>query len=125
MKLDIDVYKNELINALKRATSLVGRLVSKEISIEQFVDEYDNFFYYEALDGHESNAQQRLLLSEFAEVVSFHERVQHVIDLVYLGSSKQKQQYVDAGRVDLESAEQKIRFLANEYDVTRLLEHLN
>ena len=121
----MDVYKNELVSALRRATSLVNRLVSKEVSIKQFVKKYDNFFYYEALDGHEANAQQQHLLSEFSEVVSFHERVQNVVDLVYLGSNKQKQQYIDAGRIDLERAEQRLRFLATEYNVTRLLEHLN
>ncbi len=122
----MDAYRSELVNALERATSLVNRLANKAMSIKQFVSEYDNFFYYEALDGHEADEPRRLLLGEFAELISLHEKIQmRVIDLVFLGSKEQKQQYLDTGRISPEAAKQEVQSLANEYDVTGLLRRLN
>jgi hypothetical protein len=121
----MDVYKSELVNALERATLLVNQVVGKKISINQFVHEYGNFFYYEALDGHEADEQRKLLLSEFAEVIVFHEKIQtEVVDLSFFGSDEQKQQYLGAGRIDPERAEQEIQSLAKEYDITGLLKYL-
>nr|VFK77877.1 MAG: hypothetical protein BECKSD772D_GA0070982_100334 [Candidatus Kentron sp. SD] len=122
----MDTYRNELVNALEKATLLVNRLANREISIEQFVSEYGNFFYYEALDGHEADEQRKQLLNEFSDVITFHENIQaSVVDLVFLGSSEQKQQYLDAGRIDSGNAEQRVQHLANEYDIGGLLKRLN
>ena len=121
----MDTYRNELVNALEKATLLVNRLANREISIEQFVSEYGNFFYYEALDGHEADEQRKQLLNEFSDVITFHENIQaSVVDLVFLGSSEQKQQYLDAGRIDSGNAEQRVQHLANEYDIGGLLKRL-
>ena len=122
----MDAYRSELVNALERATSLFNRLVNKEISIRQFVNEYDNFFYYEALDGHEANEQQKVLLAEFEELISLHEKIQtNIVDLVFLGSKEQKQQYLDVGRITPETAEREVQSLANEYDVPKFLKRLS
>lgn len=118
-------YRSELIGALERATLLVHRLVSKEITIDRFLKEYDNFFYYEALDGHEAYDNRELVLAEFSMVISLHEKIQtSIVDLVYIGREISKQEYLDAGRITPEVAEHQIQSLANEYDIPNLLKSL-
>ena len=45
---------SELIKSLEAATALVADVVAGRISPKDFIQEYGNFYYYNALDGHEA-----------------------------------------------------------------------
>lgn len=103
------------------ATLLIDQFVKEKIPVKHFLEEYDNFYYYEALDGHEADDAQKMILDEFNTVIAFHKEIQlGIVDLVYIGNDKQKQQYLQAGRLDMEEVLLKVKALADQYDINKL-----
>jgi len=120
------VYREATIEALLRATRLVRDFLRGEHSIEYFAKEYGNFYYYEALDGHEAVGEQKHILEELRAVIAFHEKVQcEVVDLVYLGEDEYSQQHCDAGRISRTDAGTKLKQLAKRYDLDVMLTFLS
>jgi len=119
------MYKEHLIKEIIKATLQVSNLLSERCSLDEFLKEYNNFYYYEALDGHEADQCQKRAISELGKVVKFHEKIQtEVIDKVYLGDKENLQQYLDAGRITGEQAFEKMKILAECYDIEKLLKKL-
>ena len=62
----------ELIALLDCHDRLVKSCLVGDISIEQFVEHYDNFPVSFALDGHQSSDEERALLERFQDRVQYH-----------------------------------------------------
>jgi hypothetical protein len=115
--------KGELLEVLLDGTTLVAELVEGKVSVEDFLRTYGNFYYYNALDGHEATPEQRGVLEDYAEVCRLHERVQGIVDLVYAGDEPNPQ-YEAAGRILGDEAARRIVSLAEEVGVSSLLSTL-
>ena len=119
------MYKKKIISALLKVTLLVVNVLKGEYSIEEFVNEYGNFYYYEALDGHEADDSQKRVLDKLHNVIEFHEKVQtEIVDLTYLGNGKKSQQYIDAGLISITEARKRLEELSKRYDVEELMKIL-
>jgi hypothetical protein len=117
--------EKELLESLYSATSLIEDTVRGRISVEEFVKRYDNFYYYEALDGHEADGQTRKLLSKYRELVLLHEEAQtNIVDITYLGPKEDGEEFIAAGRILPEAAAQKLAELAGRHELGRWLEKL-
>ena len=82
------MYEDQLVTALLNATLLVVKLLRGEILLQDFVDEYGSFYYYEALDGHEADVEQRQVLNKLQQIIRFHEKIQtEVVDAIYFENS--------------------------------------
>lgn len=69
-------FKIEITKQLIVASHLIIKCVNYEISLEDFIKNYNNFYYYEALDGHEAYGNKINILNELSEIISFHKLVQ-------------------------------------------------
>jgi hypothetical protein len=117
--------EKELLESLHHATSLIDDAAKGRISVEEFVKHYGNFYYYEALDGHEADRQTRELLDKYRELVSLHEEVQtNIVDLTYLGPKEDAEEFIAAGRIIPAVAAQKLAELASRPAIGRWLEKL-
>ncbi|WP_457318179.1 hypothetical protein [Stenotrophomonas sp. P5_B8] len=83
------------------ATMLVRRFVCCEISARSFVESYGNFYYYEALDGHEaSSALNPAELAKLKFAVELHRRIQEqVVNALVLDSPLSAEALKAAGRL--------------------------
>jgi hypothetical protein len=110
---------------LQEGTLLVKRVASGEINIQDFIKEYNNFYYYNALDGHEADEALSLLFQKYSEVIKLHREVQtDVVDLLYVGDDKNISKYSDAGRLSLEQAKARLQNIVESYDFQSLLSDL-
>lgn len=115
----------ELLESLHSATSLIDDAVRGRISVEEFVKRYGNFYYYEALDGHEADSQTKALLNKYRELVILHEEVQtSVVDLTYIGPKENAEVFIAAGRILPEVAAQRLAELARTYELAHWLKKL-
>jgi hypothetical protein len=115
----------DLKEILQEGTLLVKRVASGELDIQNFVKEYNNFYYYNALDGHEADEALSLLFHKYSEVIKLHKEVQTaVVDLLYVGDDKNISKYSDAGRLSLEEVKARLRNIVESYDSQRLLSDL-
>lgn len=54
----------DLVAKLNEHDELVRRCASGELTFDEFCDRYSNFYAFYALDGHESDAEERALLEK-------------------------------------------------------------
>ncbi|WP_040552749.1 hypothetical protein [Rheinheimera nanhaiensis] len=72
----MDSFYIEIRKQLISASCLVIKCAEKELSVEDFIEKYNNFYYYEALDGHEANSERKKALEDLSQIIGFHKLVQ-------------------------------------------------
>jgi len=74
----------DFLSRLIDATELVRMCADGEIELRPFVDAYGNFYYREALDGHEGGLD---IIQRYRDAVELHQRIQEeVVNKVYIPS---------------------------------------
>ena len=114
--------ESELRQSLREATALIVQAAEGRLSVPDFVRLYGDFYYYEALDGHEEDDMRRALLQKYTDVIEAHRKAQTtVVDVTFLGPAAQREQYLNAGRITAEEAKARLGVIA---DVHHLRERL-
>jgi hypothetical protein len=92
----------------------------------EFLDRYGEFYYYNALDGHEAVAEQdRELLKQYARAIGLHEETQtKVVDMVYRGAPEQQAEYLAAGRIDPDEGRRKLADIAASHGLAQIVDEL-
>lgn len=111
-----------LKSILYEGTLLVKKVSDKKISIQDFVKQYKDFYYYNALDGHEADEFEKTIFSKYSTIIGLHKDIQTtVVDLVYLGDKSSTTQYLDAGRISITQAMERISSISESYQIDNLL----
>jgi hypothetical protein len=115
---------DSLAKSLSDATRIVRQFVSGQSSATQFVERYSNFYYYEALDGHELSSAT----SERAKhwiAIELHRQIQtEVVNRMALDSSYTKELLVESGRIDETEAREQARIICAERGLDAIFELL-
>lgn len=116
--------KDSLSESLQKATAIVMRFCLGRMSVEAFLEEYGNFYYYEALDGHEgSSGSLRRPMLRLA--IELHKRIQEdVVNRVLLGSYS-PQELMEAGRLDEAHARFKALEICSEVGARAIMEQIS
>ena len=118
------MHEGELAAELLRGTELVARFAGGELSTRAFVDAYANFYYFNALDGHEAGPGTSRLLSRFSAACRLHEAVQcEAVDLAYFGTDDPAP-YLAAGRILERDVLPRVRQLCESHGLQRVLAQL-
>ena len=93
---------------LAEMTKLVRDFALGFISTQSFIDQYSNFYYYEALDGHEtSSAMREEDVVRLGPVVELHRRIQEdVVNKVSLDPNFSAEALQMAGRLTASEAQE-------------------
>jgi hypothetical protein len=117
--------RTEFIKSLLSATLLIYKAMIKKIPIHEFMRQYDNFYYYEALDGHEADETKKIILDEFKIVIQLNEKVQtQVIDQLYLKETN-KDMFMKVGRIGEPEAIKRITAIGKEFNIEHVIKKLN
>ena len=116
--------RKALLAQLLAATESIDRVSSGEVSLSEFLSQYDNFYHRAALDGHEPGADFHRFLKENAKFVALHREVQAIIDLLFIPSGEEVVDYQSAGRIDADTALRRLSTVANEHGARSLIEEL-
>ena len=112
---------------LLEGTVLIEQLALDKTSVKDFIRKYNNFYYYNALDGHEANDQTKSFLEKYSLVISLHKDIQvNFVDKIYFANN-------EACLLSLSSKEQiskfnikqKLNELLKNYNIKRLLTQLS
>ena len=113
----------QLAEELARGTQLVASIIRGDLDGEDFVQQYDNFYHYNALDGHEADEEMTRALDGFDNVCEFHRGVQELVDLVFRCTDADGQ-YRLAGRIAPNELRPRILELAASVGVKSLFTRL-
>ena len=105
-----------LENTLREGTLLVQQAASGELTIQDFIQKYNNFYYYNALDGHEADESTLDLFKKFSELIELHRIIQtEIVNLVFFDNQTDSTQYLDAGRLTPDMAKKRIEVIVKKF----------
>ncbi|MET1078926.1 MAG: hypothetical protein ABWY06_13010 [Pseudomonas sp.] len=97
----MEMFESEssLLDAIAAHDELVRRCVRGDISFDDFCREYNDFYAYYALDGHESDDEERELLLKHDAIIEPHRVIAYdILGRVCSDEDAQLEPYKQAGR---------------------------
>ena len=89
----------DLLNELSVHDELVRQCAGGQLSFDRFCERYRDFYAFYALDGHESDEEERLLLEKYARRIEPHRVVaEEILGQVCSDADAELEQYQRAGR---------------------------
>jgi len=108
--------ENELKEALDKHDELLCQCARGNLPFWDFNERYDNFYWAYALDGHESDTEEKALLKKHHERIEPHRIVQEeILSLVCSDEDAKKEQYRMAGRISSKEAILRIAEIVTTY----------
>ena len=99
-KMKIFKSEQDLIEKLEAYEGFIVSCAQGEIDLNQFLTEYDNFYFRFALDGHESDEEEKALLSKYASRITLHEVLANeILGKLCSENDAQKQSFIKSGRL--------------------------
>lgn len=111
----MEIFKSEsdLVRTLDLHDSLVLKCVDGELNFRAFCDKYHSFYYYYALDGHESDDEERQLLVKYESRILPHRIIAtEILGRVCSDEDSTKPAYIKAGRFGSDVAKQLLTNVA-------------
>lgn len=102
--------ESELLAILEQHDGLVKRCLRGEMGFWEFCDAYHDFYAYYALDGHESDEAERLLLEKHAARIEPHRAIAYeILGNVCSDEDAGLESYTAAGRFGSKEAMKRLR----------------
>lgn len=111
------IFKNEqeILEALDKHDALILQYAREEISLEDFLKHYNSFPFNYALDGHESDAEEKILLSQYSNRIQIHWDLNDILSRMCSDEDSKTAQYIYAGRIDSKVVHQLTKDLVANY----------
>jgi hypothetical protein len=91
--------ETDMLDTIQRHDSLVRDCVEGRLTFAEFCDSYDDFYTLYALDGHESDEEERRLLEKHDARIELHRIIAYgILGMVCSDSDAQLDSYKQAGR---------------------------
>ena len=108
--------ESELIKTLKLYDELILQCSEGKISFSDFLVKYDSFYPRFALDGHESDEEELLLLKKYKNKIEPHKIIiEDVLGRLCSDDDAKKEIYIKAGRYGSDVALVKLKEVAQKY----------
>ena|SRR5882672_3332426 len=103
----------DLLAAINHHDELVRQCVRGEINFSQFCSAYDNFYLTHALDGHESDDEERSLFQKHAARIDPHRIIaQDILGRLCAEEDAERETFKQAGRFDSREAKARLARVA-------------
>ncbi len=108
---------NDLLSTIEQYDQLVFDCTAGRISFIEFLERYDAFFVAYALDGHESDDEERNLFRSYDHRIAPHREIWEKIIAGGLCSDDdaQKESYVQAGRFGSDVGLKRLREIVEKH----------
>ena len=106
----------QLIESLSHHDDLIRQCAQGQLSFNDFCAEYHDYYAFYALDGHESDEEERTLLEKYEKQIEPHRVVaEDILGRVCSDADAKLEIYQRAGRFGSAEAVRKLRDLAAVY----------
>jgi hypothetical protein len=110
----------EIQKSLAEHDELVRRCVENDITFEHFCEKYNNYWSFYALDGHESDDEEREILDRYEDRIELHRQIAFdVLGPLCAEEDAVKDVYIQAGRFGSAVAHQKLAALWVAFQVSQ------
>ena len=100
----------DLLDVIATHDSLVKQCVSGQLTFLSFCDQYKDFYAYYALDGHESDDEERTLLLKYDHLIEPHRVIAYdILGRVCSDADALLDSYKQSGRFGSDEAVKRLR----------------
>ena len=103
--------ESELLTVLDEADATIEACVSGQLDPRTFLNELWHLYGYYALDGHESDEEERGILDRHSDRIAWISRVLEELNDVCADEDATKEAYIKAGRFGSAEALRRLRVL--------------
>jgi hypothetical protein len=104
--------EDELLRELRKQDDLVEKCVQGQLGFWDFCEQYNEFYAYYALDGHESDDEEIALLEKYADRIELHRVIAwDILGKVCSDDDAKRDVYQQAGRFGSVEALARLRVL--------------
>lgn len=107
--------ENDLLMTIERHNSIIRECVSEAISFEEFLNKYNDFYFYYALDGHESDEEEQKLLEKHKDKIEPHLRLMEELQGLCDDEDAVKESYIQANRFGSEEGLKRLKDIYKRY----------
>jgi hypothetical protein len=108
--------EEELIKHLNIHDALVRECACGSLPFWEFAEKYDNFYWRFALDGHESDSEERELLEKYNYRILPHKLIaETILHCVCSDEDAKKENYKNANRFGADVAVSKIKVVSENH----------
>jgi hypothetical protein len=112
--MTIFTSESELLELLDRADESINACADGSLEFHAFHQELGHLYSFYALDGHESDEEERKILNRHRDRIAWIERVLEEIQDVCADDDATKEAYIKAGRFGSSEALQRLRKLVEK-----------
>ncbi len=108
--------EEEFLRIIDKHDVLIQQCANGEITFANFLEKYGNFYGYYALDGHESDENERAMFERFEKRLGPHEEIVNEI-YQYLCSDEhaKREIYIKAGRFGNDEGFRRLRLIDQKH----------
>ena len=100
----------DLLSAIAKHDALVRQCVSGNLAFGEFCERYSNFYFRYALDGHESDDEERVLLVKHDYLIEPHRVIaEEILGHVCSDADAAREDYKEGGRFGSAEAIERLR----------------
>ena len=103
--------ESELLELLARMEAMITACADGSLEFRAFLKELGHLYGYYALDGHESDEEEKMILNRHCERIAWIERVFEELGGVCADEDAPKEAYIKAGRFGSAEAMRRLRNL--------------
>lgn len=107
--------EKDLLQTIDRYNCIIRECASEEITFEEFLNKYNSFYFYYALDGHESDEEEQKLLEKHKDKIELHLRLMEELQGLCSDEDAVKESYIQANRFGSKEALKRLKDFYKRY----------
>jgi hypothetical protein len=109
------MLETELLSTLDEHDQMVRDCAAGQLSFQDFLGKYDNFYLVYALDGHESETNEQKLFQKYENRIAPHREVSEMLEYLCSDIDAVKDVYIQANRFGSEEAVRRLKQISKKY----------
>lgn len=106
----------EFLEVMDKYDQMIQQCAKGDIVFKDFLEKYNDFYAYYALDGHESDEQELALFEKYGWRIKPHEELaQEILSYLCNDDDALKDSYINAGRFGSNEALRRLKALSEKY----------
>lgn len=106
-----------MLEIIEQKNQILCRSLLGEITFNEFLDKYEDFYDHYALDGHESDLEERELLEKHEDKIALHREISEVLNGLCSDEDAVKEIYKKADRFGSEEGLKRLKEISKKYSV--------
>lgn len=115
----MNIFKSEqeLLSAIEKHNHIIRECVAGKITFQEFLNKYNDFYAYYALDGHESDLNEQELFEKHENKIAPHCEIIEMLNGLCSDEDAVKDSYIQANRFGSEEGLKKLKKISIKFSI--------